>query len=60
MPDGTYKLTVTAKAADGSAVQSITTTTGVVSEVDMTGATPQLMVGPMSVALSDVAGVQNL
>lgn len=60
MPDGTYKLTVTAKAADGSAVQSITTTTGVVSEVDMTGATPQLMVGPMSVALADVAGVQNL
>ena len=60
MPDGTYKLTVTAAAADGSAVQSITTSTGVVSEVDMTGATPQLMVGPMSVALTDVAGVQNL
>ena len=60
LPDGTYKLSVTAKAADGSAVQSITTTTGVVSEVDMTGATPQLMVGPMSVALTDVAGVQNL
>ena len=34
--------------------------TGVVSEVDMTSGNPILMVGPMPVALTDIAGVQNL
>ena len=60
LPDGTYKLSVSAKAADGSTVTSTVGTTGVVSEVDMTSGTPQLMIGPMSVSLSDIAGVQNL
>ncbi|HEY0105848.1 MAG TPA: flagellar hook capping FlgD N-terminal domain-containing protein [Rhizomicrobium sp.] len=60
LPDGTYKLAVAAKAADGSAVTTAVTSTGVVSEVDMTGASPVLMVGPMPVALSDVSGVQSL
>jgi len=60
LADGTYKLTVTAKAADGSAVNSTVTTTGVVSEVDMTSGTPVLMVGPMPVNLADVAGVLQL
>jgi flagellar basal-body rod modification protein FlgD len=60
LADGTYKLTVAAKAADGSAVNSTVTSTGVVSEVDMTSGTPVLMVGPMPVALTDVAGVQSL
>jgi flagellar basal-body rod modification protein FlgD len=59
-PDGTYKLTVSAAAADGSSVSSLVTSTGVVSEVDMTGASPMLMVGPMPVALTDIAGVQTL
>ncbi len=59
-PDGTYKLNVTSKAADGSAVTSNVTSTGIVSEVDMTGSSPLLMVGPMAVALSDVAGVLQL
>jgi len=60
LADGTYKLTVTAKAADGSAVNSTVTTTGVVSEVDMTSGTPVLMVGPMAVNLADVSGVLDL
>jgi flagellar basal-body rod modification protein FlgD len=59
-PDGTYKLTVTAKAADGATVTALTTTTGVVGEVDMTSGSPILMMGPMAVPLSEVAGVQNL
>jgi flagellar basal-body rod modification protein FlgD len=59
-PDGTYKLAVTAAAADGTPVQSNVTSTGVVSEVDMTGTPPMLMVGPMPVALTDIAGVQSL
>jgi len=60
MPDGTYKLTVNAAAADGSAVTSTVTSTGVVGEVDMTGSSPTLMVGPMSVGLTDISGVENL
>ncbi|MEI9989988.1 MAG: flagellar hook capping FlgD N-terminal domain-containing protein [Rhizomicrobium sp.] len=60
LPDGTYKLSVTATAADGTAVTSTVTSTGVVGEVDMTGASPVLMVGPMPVQLTDIAGVQSL
>ncbi len=59
-PDGTYKLSVSAAAVDGSAITSSVTSTGVVSEVDMTGASPVLMVGPMPVALTDISGVQTL
>jgi flagellar basal-body rod modification protein FlgD len=57
LADGTYKLNVTAKAGDGSAVTSSVTSTGMVSEVDMTSNPPVLMVGPMPVPLTDVAGV---
>jgi hypothetical protein len=32
----------------------------VVSEVDMTSGTPQLMIGPMDVSLGDVSAVQTL
>jgi flagellar basal-body rod modification protein FlgD len=59
-PDGTYKLTVSAAAADGSAVTSLVASTGTVTEVDMTSGTPQLMIGPMSISLGDVAAVQSL
>ncbi len=60
LPDGTYKLSVAATASDGSTVTTSVTSTGVVSEVDMTGASPVLMVGPMPVQLTDIAGVQTL
>jgi flagellar basal-body rod modification protein FlgD len=60
LPDGTYKLTVNAAAGDGTTVQNEVSTAGVVSEVDMTGGTPQLMIGPMEISLSDVAGVASL
>ncbi len=59
-PDGTYKLTVTSAAADGSTVTSLVASTGIVSEVDMTSGTPQLMIGPMDVSLADVSAVQSL
>ena len=49
LADGTYKLTVSAAAADGSAVTTQVASAGVVSEVDMTGGTPQLMIGPMEI-----------
>jgi flagellar basal-body rod modification protein FlgD len=59
LADGTYKLTVTAKASDGSGVTSQVASAGVVSEIDMTSGTPQLLIGGMSVGLSDIAHVAN-
>lgn len=59
LADGTYTLTVTAKALDGSAVASQVASAGVVSEIDMTSGTPQLLIGGMSVGLSDIAHVAN-
>ena len=60
LADGTYKLTVSANAQDGSAVTSQVASTGIVSEVDMTSGAPQLMIGPMEVGLADVSAVQSL
>ncbi|HUO88856.1 MAG TPA: flagellar hook assembly protein FlgD [Rhizomicrobium sp.] len=60
LPDGAYKLTVSAAAGDGSTVQSEVASSGVVTQVDMTGSAPQLMIGPMEIPLSDVAGVATL
>jgi flagellar basal-body rod modification protein FlgD len=60
LPDGTYKLSVAAAAADGSTVTSLVASTGTVTEVDLTSGTPQLMIGPMSVSLGDIAAVQSL
>jgi flagellar basal-body rod modification protein FlgD len=58
--DGTYKLTVTAKAGDGSDVTTQVMSKGVVSEVDLSGTEPQLIIGPTSVPLSKVTTVQTL
>jgi flagellar basal-body rod modification protein FlgD len=57
LPDGTYTLKVDAKAADGTAVQAAVSSKGVVNEVDMSGANPMLMIGPMSVPPSSVTTV---
>jgi flagellar basal-body rod modification protein FlgD len=60
VPDGVYTLQVSATAADGSTVTSSVSSKGVVSEVDMTGGTPKLVVGSMSLGVSDIAGVSTL
>jgi flagellar basal-body rod modification protein FlgD len=60
VPDGVYTLQVAATAADGSTVTSSVSSKGVVSEVDMTSGTPKLIVGSMSLAVSDIAGVSTL
>jgi len=60
LADGTYKLTVGATASDGSSITTSVTSTGEVSAIDMTGSTPQLMIGQMAISLSDIAGVQTL
>jgi flagellar basal-body rod modification protein FlgD len=59
LPDGVYTLAVTAAASDGSAVQTSVSSTGVVSEVNLSGSTPELMIGSMAVPISQVATVQN-
>jgi flagellar basal-body rod modification protein FlgD len=59
LPDGVYTLAVTAAASDGSAVQTSVSSTGVVSEVNMSGSTPELIIGSMAVPISQVATVQN-
>jgi len=60
LPDGVYTLHVTASAADGTAVSSSVAASGVVDEVDMTSGTPKLLIGPMAISLSDVAGVASI
>jgi flagellar basal-body rod modification protein FlgD len=59
LADGTYTLAVTAKASDGSAVTTQVASAGVVSEIDMTTGTPQLMIGNMEIGLGDIANVTN-
>jgi flagellar basal-body rod modification protein FlgD len=49
---GAYTLKVTATAADGSSVNTSIASQGTVSEVDLTGSEPLLMIGPMGVPLS--------
>jgi flagellar basal-body rod modification protein FlgD len=59
LPDGVYTLAATAAASNGSAVQTSVSSTGVVSEVNLSGSTPELMIGSMAVPISQVATVQN-
>jgi len=59
LADGTYTLTATAAASNGSAISTSVTSAGTVNEINMTGSVPQLMIGPMSVPLSQVSNVTN-
>jgi flagellar basal-body rod modification protein FlgD len=55
LPDGQYTLSVTATAADGSAVSSTIASKALVTAVDMSGNTPMLVLGAMEIPLSDVS-----
>jgi flagellar basal-body rod modification protein FlgD len=59
VPDGTYTLAVAAQASDGSKITTSVASAGTVSQIDMTGGTPQLVVGNMEVPLSSIAAVMN-
>jgi flagellar basal-body rod modification protein FlgD len=59
LPDGAYTLNVAAKGSDGSTVTTAVKSTGTVSEIDMTGTAPQVMIGPLSVPLSEISAVSN-
>lgn len=57
-PDGSYSLSVSA-SSNGSNITSTVTSTGVVSEVDMSGSSPEVVIGAMQVPLSSISAVQN-
>ncbi|HTU00103.1 MAG TPA: flagellar hook assembly protein FlgD [Rhizomicrobium sp.] len=59
LPDGQYTLTVSATASDGSAVTSTIASKALVTAVDMSGSTPQLILSSMEIPLSDVSLVGN-
>jgi flagellar basal-body rod modification protein FlgD len=59
LADGTYTLSVDAKALDGSSVTTSVASAGTVTQIDMTGGVPQLIVGNMEVSLADIAAITN-
>ena len=59
LPDGTYTLNVAASDSSGSAITSSVTSSGQVSEINMTNGTPQLSIGSMQVSLSGISSVTN-
>jgi flagellar basal-body rod modification protein FlgD len=52
LPPGPYQLRVMAKASDGSSIATRIASQGVISEVDLTGSEPILMIGPLGVPIS--------
>jgi flagellar basal-body rod modification protein FlgD len=55
LPDGQYTLSVAATAQDGSAVSSTIASKALVTAVDMSGSTPQLVLTAMEIPLSEVS-----
>ena len=59
LPDGTYTLSVSAAAADGSSVTTSVASTGLVSGIDLSGTTPQLVIGSTEIPVTDAQLVTN-
>ncbi len=59
LADGAYTLNVAATGGAGGTVTSSVASAGVVTQIDMTGGTPKLVIGSMEVNLSDIAAVAN-
>jgi flagellar basal-body rod modification protein FlgD len=57
--NGTYTLSIAAKAADGTALTPTVEGVGVVKEIDMSSATPQVTVGTRKIDLSEIVGMKN-
>jgi flagellar basal-body rod modification protein FlgD len=58
-PAGGYKLTITAVDSAGAPVDAAIASAGLVSQIDMTGNEPQLVIGYMTIGLGDVAAIAN-
>ena len=59
LPDGAYTLSVASAAKDGSAVTTSVASKGTVTGIDLSGSTPQLVIGTMEIPLSSAALVGN-
>ncbi len=59
LPAGEYRFTISATSATGVAITATTYTTGKIDGVDLSGTTPQLIIGDTSVALSDVLSLEG-
>jgi flagellar basal-body rod modification protein FlgD len=59
LADGSYKLTVTATDSASGTVGSSVASAGTVTQIDMTGSTPRLIIGSMEVDLADIAAIAN-
>ena len=59
LSDGAYKLTVTATDAAGGKIDSNVASAATVTQIDMTGSTPRLIIGTMEIDLADIAAIAN-
>jgi len=59
LPDGIYRLTVSAKNANGEAISASVSGVGLVKEIDMSGGEPLLTIGSRLVGLTNVIGFKN-
>jgi len=58
-PSGTYKLKVVAQGVDGSDIDSDISSQGTIDQVDLSGTEPALMIGAMSVPLSQATRISG-
>ena len=59
LADGTYSLSVASTAQDGSSVTTSVASKGTVTGIDMSGTSPQLVIGSMEVPLTSATLVAN-
>jgi len=59
LPDGAYKLTVTAASADGTKVNTSVASAGLVGQIDMTSGAPTFVIGNMTARMGEIAAVGN-
>jgi len=59
LSDGSYTLTVASTAKDGSAVTTSVASKGTVTGIDLSGSSPQLVIGSTEVPLTDATLVAN-
>jgi flagellar basal-body rod modification protein FlgD len=57
--NGTYTMSIVAKASDGTTLTPTINGTGIVKEIDMSGTEPKITVGARAVSLSEIVGLKN-
>lgn len=58
LPEGTYRLEVRALSADGSRMNVPMTSTGTVTEADLSQSDPTLMIGTRKISLADILSIK--